>query len=69
MMKFQFGLSTCENYILVPKLWKNYRMVLGSIIRNSGQNEDELWARFQYSYKFMTFSIWSSNLRKLQFDP
>ena len=30
MIKFQFGLSTCENYSLVPKLWKNYRMVLGA---------------------------------------
>jgi hypothetical protein len=31
--------------------------------------EDELWTKFQYSYEFMTFSVWSSNLIKLQFDP
>jgi len=31
--------------------------------------EDELWTKFQNSYEFLTFSIWSSNLTKLQFDP
>jgi hypothetical protein len=30
---------------------------------------DELWIKFQYSYGFMIFSVWSSNFTKLQFDP
>jgi hypothetical protein len=30
MMQFQFGSSIYENYSLVLKLWKNYRLVPGT---------------------------------------
>jgi hypothetical protein len=30
MMKIQFGPSILENYSLVPKLWKIYRLVPGA---------------------------------------
>jgi hypothetical protein len=69
MMKFQFGPLICENYSLVPKLWKNCWLVPGALSEILDRIKDELWEKFRYSYEFMTISTWSSNLTKLQFDP
>ena len=65
MMKFQFGPSIYENYGLVPKLWKNYRLVSRAYSEILDRIKDELWAEFKYSYEFLTLSIWSSHLTKI----
>jgi hypothetical protein len=65
MIKFQFGPLICENYSLVPKLWKNYRLAPGAYSEILNRIKDELWAEFQYSYEFLTLSIWSSHLTKI----
>jgi hypothetical protein len=65
MIKFQFGPLICENYSLVPKLWKNYRLVPGAYSEILNRIKDELWAEFQYSYEILTLSVWSSNLTKI----
>jgi hypothetical protein len=65
MMKFQFGPSICENYGLGPKLWKNYRLVPRAYSEILDRIKDEFWAEFQYTYEFLTLSIWSSHLTKI----
>jgi len=57
MIKFRFGPSICENYSLVPKLWKIYRLVPGAYSEILNRIKDELWADFQYSYEILTLSI------------
>ena len=56
-MKFQFGPSIYENYSLVPKLWKHYRLVPGAYSEILDRIKDELWAEFQYSYEFLTLQF------------
>jgi len=69
MTKIQFGPSIYGNYSLVPKLWKIYRLVPGAYSEILNRIKDELWAEFQYSYEFLTLSIWSSNLTKIAIWP
>jgi len=57
MMKIQFGPSILENYSLVPKLWKNSRMVPGAYSQILNRIQYELWAEFLYSYEILTLSI------------
>jgi len=57
MMKIQFGPSILENYSLVPKLWKIYRLVPGAYSEILNRIKYELWAEFLYSYEILTLSI------------
>jgi hypothetical protein len=57
MMKIQFGPSILENYSLVPKLWKIYRLVLGAYSEILDRMKYELWAELLYSYEILTLSI------------
>jgi len=57
MMKIQFSPSICENYSLVPKLWKIYRLVPGAYSDILNRIKYELWAEFLYSYEILTLSI------------
>ena len=57
MTKFWFGPSILENYSLVPKLWKIYRLVLGAYSEILDRMKNELWAELLYSYEILTLSI------------
>jgi len=57
MTKIQFGPSILENYSLVPKLWKIYRLVPGAYSEILNRIKYELWAEFLYSYEILTLSI------------
>jgi hypothetical protein len=57
MTKIQFGPSFLENYSLVPKLWKIYRLVPGAYSEILNRIKYELWAEFLYSYEILTLSI------------
>jgi len=57
MTKFWFGPSIYENYSLVPKLWKIYRLIPGVYSEILNRIKDELWAEFLYSYEILTLSI------------
>jgi len=65
MTKIQFGPLICENYGLVPKLWKNYKLVPGAYSEILNRITYELWAELLYRYENLTLSIWSSNLTKI----
>jgi hypothetical protein len=69
MTKIQFGPSILENYSLVHKLWKIYRLVPGAYSEILNRIKYELWAEFLYSYEILTLSIWSSNLTKITIWP
>jgi hypothetical protein len=57
MTKFQFGPSILENYSLVPKLWKIYRLVPGAYSEILNRIKDYLWAELLYRYENLTLSI------------
>jgi hypothetical protein len=57
MTKIQFGPSILENYSLIPKLWKIYRLVPGAYSEILNRIKYELWAEFLYSYEILTLSI------------
>jgi len=42
MIKIQFGPSICENYSLVPKLWKKYILV--------PEHNPRLWTELKMNY-------------------
>jgi len=65
MTKFRFGPSICENFSLVLKLWKNYRLVPGAYSEILNRIKYELWVEFLYSYEILPLSIWSFNLTKI----
>ena len=57
MTKFRFGPLILENYSLVPKLWKSYKLVPGAYSEILNRIIYELRAEFQYSYEILTLSI------------
>jgi len=57
MTKIQFGPLILENYSLVPKLWKSYKLVPGAYSEILNRIIYELRAEFQYSYEILTLSI------------
>jgi len=48
MTKFRFGPLILENYSLVPKLWKIYRLVPGAYSENLNRITCELWTELLY---------------------
>jgi len=57
MTKFQFGPSILENYNLVLKLWKIYRLLPRAYSEILNRITYELWAELVYRYENLTLSF------------